>query len=370
MLAFQPKTCVGFRYAPGLLIGAMLACVALRASASPDRILRSDFEPGISAAVEKWTWVPFADAKCGDGSSVGIGVNLTMKSDRVLIYLEGGGACWSNLTCALGLADHFLSGYGATDFAADSTDTTGLAKTGGFFDRAAVANPFNDYSYVYVPYCTGDVHAGDHVVTYTTGPGYHVGFSNMTKFLIALADTFPAAGRIILAGSSAGGMGATINWWQTREAFPQVRVDMINDSGAIMPADVATSPSNLEQTWRTQWNLAATLPPGCTACANSFDVILAFYAGEFPNSRGALLLYVSDSVLPAFYGITSSTFSAGLSELETQQFDPTATLKYFNEAGSGHVLWFNPALTTNGVTVQQFIAQMVADDPGWSSEKP
>jgi len=350
-----------------LLAIALFAAHAQPTLAATDRILRSDFEAGLSATLEQWTWEPFADAQCGDGSSVGIGVNLTTKSDRVLIYLEGGGACWSEQTCYGALPTTTIS-YPASQFVADTAST--LALSGGFFDRTAVNNPFKDYSYVYVPYCTGDVHAGDNVVTYGTHTTHHVGFTNMTKFLAALADTFPNAGRIVLAGSSAGGLGATINWWQTQETFTRVRVDMINDSGAIMPADVATNPSDLEQTWRTQWNLAATLPPGCTACANSFDVILAFYASEFPNSRGALLSYVSDSVLPFFYGISFSTFSAGLTELETQQFDPTVTLKYFNEAGSGHVLWFSPTKATNGVTVQQFITQMVSDDPGWTSEKP
>jgi hypothetical protein len=31
------------------------------------------------------------------------------------------------------------------------------------------------------------------------------------------------------------------------------------------------------------------------------------------------------------------------------------------------VLWFSPTLTTNGVTVQQFVTQMVTDDKSWTS---
>ena len=352
---------------PGCIALLLLAFAALPASASPDRVFWNDFEPAISAADETWTWIPFDDARCGDGSSVGLGVNLSSMSDRVLIYLEGGGACWSALTCYFFQTATNFSGYSASDFAADAADPAYLAKPGGFFDRTAAANPFKDYSYVYVPYCTGDVHAGDNVVTYGTSTAWHVGFRNMTVFLKRLADTFPQAGRIVLAGSSAGGIGATMNWWQTQQAFPNVRVDMINDSGAVMPEDVMPSPNTEEQQWRAQWNLAATLPPGCSACATSFDVIFAFYANEFPASRGALLSYTQDSVLPLFYGISTSKFTQGLGELETQQFAPTSTLKFFNEAGSGHELWFTPSLTTNGVTVQQFVTQMVTDDANWSS---
>jgi len=120
---------------------------------------------------------------------------------------------------------------------------------------------------------------------------------------------------------------------------------------------------------RTNWNLAATLPPGCAACAASFDVIFAFYASEFPQHRGALLSFEQDTVLPAFYGINGSAFTTGLTELEAQQFDTTSSLRYFARAASGHELWFKPQDKTNTTTVQQFVTQMVTDDLNWVSQK-
>ncbi|WP_437852784.1 hypothetical protein [Sorangium sp. So ce363] len=48
---------------------------------------------------ENWTWVPFSNAFCANGDAAGIGVNLTGKSKRVVVYLEGGGACWDEDTC-------------------------------------------------------------------------------------------------------------------------------------------------------------------------------------------------------------------------------------------------------------------------------
>ncbi len=345
--------------------------VALPAAAAIDRISWNGFEGPIAAPSETWTWVDFPNAQCGDGSATGIGINPTTLSDRVLIYLEGGGACWDAVTCyLLQSATNFTTGYGPAQFAADSTDTSGLAQPGGFFDRSATANPFKNYSYVYVPYCTGDAHAGSNVVALFGSSAHFVGFRNISAYLERLAVTFPNAGRIVLAGSSAGGLGATLNWWQTQNAFPETRVDMINDSGAIMPEDVLPQPNTTEQTQRTNWNLAATLPPGCTACASAFDVIVSFYAGVFPDSRGALLTYNPDSVLPTFYGISSSKFSLGLAELETQQFDPTTTLHYFQTGTSGHELWFSPALTVGSTSVQAFVRQMVTDDANWTSVHP
>ncbi|HZX91236.1 MAG TPA: pectin acetylesterase-family hydrolase [Rudaea sp.] len=350
---------------------AVVVAAAEPAHADVDRIFWNGFEPAITATAETWTWVPFDNAYCGNGTKTGIGVNPTSASGRLLIYLQEGGACWNAFTCSIGLADNFTTGYGASKFSVDSTDTTYLAQPGGLFDRSAAANPFKDYSYVFVPYCTGDTHSGSNVVSLGTGLTAHfVGFRNMSAYLERLAVTFPAVERVVLAGSSAGGFGAAANWWQTAQAFPGVRVDMIDDSGAIMPNDALPSPDTQLQAQRTAWNLDATAPPGCIDCATSLDAIYTFGSTAFPGSRGALLSYEQDNVLPVFYGITTQKFTQGLTETENQLFDPSANLRYFNVSGSGHVLWFSPSLSTQSTTVLQFITLMVTDDPSWGSITP
>lgn len=359
-----------------LRIAATLLLSASAPASATDRIFRNGFEPGITAPAETWTWVPFSNARCGDGSTAGIGVNFTSASDRLLIYLQGGGACWDYATCYLfDTATNFTGGYSELDFEADVADDTGIALPGGFFDRTAAANPFRDYSYVFVPYCTGDTHAGSNVTQLkfltSTKTAYFVGYANLRAYLDRLSATFTAPGRVVLAGSSAGGFGAVLNWWQAAEAFPGVRTDMIDDSGAVMPNDVLSASALTEQqTQRTVWNLAAAIPPGCSGCATAFDPIYAFDSATFPGSRGALLSYTQDSVLPTFYGISTSSFTTGLFETEAQNTFSTGNLRYFDEAGSGHVLWFSPALTSQTTSVLQFVTKMVEDDPGWSSVGP
>jgi len=350
-------------------MAASLALVSLSSVAAPDRVFRSDFEPPISAPAEQWTWVPFDDAFCGDGSTVGIGVNLTAKSERLLIYLGGGGACWDELTCYILQVANDFNGYSEADFISEASSQALLAQPGGFFDRSSAGNPFKDYSYAFVPYCTGDLHAGSNVMQLGVHTAFFVGSRNMAAYLARLARTFPNVDRVVIAGSSAGGFGAVLNWRQTAEAFPGVRVDMIDDSGTVMPEDVLPLPNNVELAQRAAWNLAATLPPGCAQCASSFDGIFSFYAAEYPGSRGALLAYEQDSVLPAFYQITLAKFTQGLTELEAQQFDPTTTLRYFARAAINHVLWFKPQDTTNTTTVQQFVTQMVTEDLNCVSQK-
>lgn len=323
----------------------------------------------ITAPAEQWTWIPFDDAFCANGSTTGIGVNLTTKSSRVIIYLEGGGACWDATTCyTLGTASNITSGYGEADFKGEAASTSYLAEQGGFFDRSDATNPLKDYSYVYVPYCTGDIHAGNNVADYGGKMTKHVGFKNMSAYLARVVPTFPAAERVVIAGSSAGGLGAAYNWWQTQQAFGSVRVDLIDDSGTPMPTDVPAH--GYEPTQRTNWGLEGTIPPGCTACKQNLDALLPFYAQQFPTHRGALLSYVQDSVLPTFYGISTMQFEQGLTEETTQKFDPSPNLRYFLVGSSGHVLWFDPSLTTKSLTLKQFVTQMLSDDPAWASVAP
>jgi len=352
---------------------ALAAMAAAPALAAVDRVFWNGFEAPISATTDQWTWVDFPDSQCGDGSATGIGINPSTLSNRLMIFLEGGGACWDEFRCftsPLPFAEHF-DGYGATQFAQDVADTGGLAQPGGFFDRSEATNPFKDYSFVFVPYCTGDIFAGSNVVDFGSGHVAHfVGYRNMDLFLRRLAATFRSPGRVVIAGSSAGGLGAAYNWWQAQNAFPSTNVYMIDDSGTPMPEDVLPQPNTTELTQRANWNIAATLPPGCTACETAFDVFFGFYASALPDDRGALLSFNPDTVLPLFYGISGSAFSTGLAEVEAQQFDPSSHLRYWQTNSAGHVLWTHPTSTVSGTTVRDFITKMVSDDANWVSIKP
>jgi hypothetical protein len=145
---------------------------------------------------------------------------------------------------------------------------------------------------------------------------------------------------------------------------------MIDDSGAFMPADVETQGTMVEPLWRSQWNLASSLPVGCTGCATSLSALYGYYAATFSSSRGALLSYTEDSVTPAFYGITTAQFTSGLDEDLSTYFTPSANLKSFLDGAAGSVMWFNPSLSAATTTLQQFVTKMVADDSSWASVGP
>jgi hypothetical protein len=318
----------------------------------------------IDAPARTWTWVPFTNAYCANGSTTGIGVNPGDAGGRLVIYLMGGGACWDENTCYVArTAFHIESGYDASEFAVDAA-----LLGNSIFNRNDATNPFRDDSFVFVPYCTGDVHAGSNpTADYGGRITRHVGYQNMAAFLARIVPTFPDANRVILSGSSAGGYGALANWWQTQQAFGALRVDLIDDSGPPLPAPYASE--DLEQTWRTAWNLAAAAPPGCTACADGFDAIIPFYGTTMTGRRAALLSYDQDFVISSFYVISGTQFQSAIDVLATAMA-PLEGWRHFYVAGNGHTLLGTPNVAQSGVTVREFVTKMVEDDPGWVSVEP
>jgi hypothetical protein len=327
----------------------------------------------IVALAETWTWVPITNAYNVDGSTTGIGVNLNPASSNVLIFMNGGGACWNDLTCYV-LQTATLEPYGATQFSNDlaAFTTPGSGDYAWFYDRTVATNVFKDFNYVFVPYSTGDVFAGSRTNLYGTTVTRQVGFLNFSNYLQCLVPTFPSATYVVLAGSSAGGLGAAFNWWQTQEAFSSARVDLIDDSGPILPeAVIAEGSGGFGTTAISNWNLTAAVPITCAECPTNFDSIFSFFASVHPDNRAAFLSYSSDTVMPSYYGLSTSQYNAGLSEFLAGPFNPNTNFAYFILSGSGHVLLPGaPSDSTAGVNLEQFLSEMVTNYPGWTSVHP
>src|SRR5262245_45647830 len=65
----------------------------------------------LAAPHEQWSWISVPGSVCGYGSQAGFVVQPTTRSRELVIYLMGGGGCYSAQTCAQGMAAN-LSGYG------------------------------------------------------------------------------------------------------------------------------------------------------------------------------------------------------------------------------------------------------------------
>jgi hypothetical protein len=104
-------------------------------------------------AAEAWT--PFeggSETTCADGSAVGF-LERAADPTRVVLFFEGGGACFSEESCA-------FDGDDKVYISSSEVTPQSLRDRGGVFDFDEPQNPVADYSFVYVPYCTGDGHLG------------------------------------------------------------------------------------------------------------------------------------------------------------------------------------------------------------------
>ena len=107
----------------------------------------------------------------------------------------------------------------------------------GIFDLDNPRNPVRDWSFVFVPYCTGDVHSGSNNATYRnpdTGEPYtirHRGADNFRVVMEWMRANFIAPDEILVAGSSAGAYGAATHYARIRDAYPGGQAAMLGDAG-------------------------------------------------------------------------------------------------------------------------------------------
>jgi hypothetical protein len=259
-----------------------------------------------------WTWVPIDGAVCRDGSATGIGLNLNPQSKNLMIFLEGGGACFNALTCGMNPANF-------------NKNSLGTAASGGLLDRTDMKSPVKDWNFVYVPFCTGDIFGGNHpnaTVTGVTGKQQFVGYVNMSRFVARLAPTFKDATKVLLTGISAGGFGAAANYPQVARAFSPIPVYSLDDSGP--PMEDPYVPKCLQKEWSDLWGFDKTILADCGSdCPDptnyTLDAVI-HTAKAYPKIPFGLVEDTDDSVITLFYGFGASNCTAGLSVVPGAQF--------------------------------------------------
>jgi hypothetical protein len=318
-----------------------------------------------------WSWVAFPDSMCRDGSTTGIGVRYGV-GDNLVIYFEGGGACFNSDTCAL---NELWKNFGEFKFDAWAL---GIGQ-GGIFDDDP-QNPVRDWSFIYVPYCTGDVHAGDREnvgIAGVLGAQQFVGYRNVAAYLERIVPTFAEAGHVLVTGSSAGGFGAALNYDRIAGAFPNSAVTLLDDSGP--PMSDPYMPVCMQQLWRDLFNFDATLPADCADCFGEDGggiSNLATYLGEkWSDQRLALFSSERDGVIRTFFGYgledcsggsyTGEAFEAGLYELRDEILGEGPVWGSYFVPGTGHTILSSPnfySTEVGGVPLTSWLEALLAGD--------
>ena len=313
----------------------------------------------------QWTWVDLPGTECSDGSQTGIAMNPGDSAD-VVVFLDGGGACWDTLTC-------FTAGtakpgpYGRTQWEAQRD----AELPGSLFDRTLPGNPFSQDTLVFVPYCTGDVHAGNAVQSFPGAPrAWHFkGLVDVQKALDFVAASLPAPGKLVVSGSSAGGFGSLLAFDLFRTRFPSVKGYAVDDSGPLLVGN-DINPA-IRAAWFASWRLDQVILPICPGCAQDLSKLYPTLSQKFPGDRISLLSSTRDLVISAFFLLTPSEFEAALGRLTTDVIAPLPNARTFLVAGQTHTMLGAPQrFTAGGVPLVEWLRRQVEDDPAWQSVGP
>src|SRR5947207_2143905 len=122
------------------------------ADAGPDALgpRFDDLKPNMVNVIK-----PGAPTICSRGTEYAYFV-IPGAKDKVIIEFEGGGACWDQKTC--GFASSLFKE--TVDIEKHMVD---LAGSQTWYDHANPNHPMKDWTHVFIPYCTGDIHWGDNV---------------------------------------------------------------------------------------------------------------------------------------------------------------------------------------------------------------
>lgn len=152
-----------------------------------------------------WKRVDIPNARCGDGSKYSVFLNVANRdTDKLLVEIMGGGACWSASSCkTLSLMAQLRNIPNVPGFS--------------YMTWNGASHPWSKHAMIYFPYCTGDVHSTDVVIDYDREGEitYHQGYRNITNALQYLEEQgwvdFKKYRDVTLWGASAGAIGALVH---------------------------------------------------------------------------------------------------------------------------------------------------------------
>lgn len=273
-------------------------------------------------------------------------------SDQVLLYLQGGGACWDYLSCYV-LKTALIDANGAGE--------------SGMIDLSNPASPVRDYNVVYAPYCDGSVFTGDATVDYQGNRTFHHGLWNLSVAVDAVKREFPNPRRIVVAGSSAGGYGTFAGYGVMRVAFPDTEIIVYNDSGPGVQNPDATE-DVLNRT--RNWNFTKRIPTSCTECNPQYTFLLDWAFQRDPSLRVAMYSYQQDGTISGFLSLAGAPYQALLLDVtgEVHRRNPDRFKRYF-PLGTKHTILQYPEFYTqviDGVSIRDWSQAFLDDSAAWN----
>lgn len=332
-----------------------------------------------------WRFVPLPQTVCRRGEATGIGIHAPpagASTNKALLVMMGGGACDTVLNCAKNPAS-----FDADWFRASVTGEwlvwPGFLKQGVFdslhsqwWETSRPDNEIANYYQVFIPYCSGDMHAGDDLSAEVTDPllgsywEYFNGYENTRRFFQYVVQhvvpnlTRPA--EIVLSGVSAGAFGALTNAHRLREMLPaDVKLTLLSDSAPPLTGSAATGGDYFhacqQRHWANTFHYERTFLAKCGSACPAAEWLAPwtdYQLSHYPQMPEAFLSSTKDATilglmngaqdLPACQAqgslptVDEAAFTAGLTALRNRlqlatQLHGTPTASYVIGGSSQHV---------------------------------
>ena len=168
--------------------------------------------------------------RCADGTMSGFYHRQGSDPNLFVIFLQGGGACYDEITCKK-----------RANSPLGSSKKWAPTRVGGdLLDVDCSINPsFCNATTVYIPYCTGDVHGGNNTSPSSLSWGlYFDGHANFARIVETLIAKYKlnSSPHVLLTGDSAGGVGTFKNIDYLQRQLPKSTVKGAPNAGWFFPA--------------------------------------------------------------------------------------------------------------------------------------
>lgn len=302
--------------------------------------------PESNTFADQWERVAAPEGcMCADGSPWSYFVREADPT-KVVLFFDGGGACFSAETCAPG-SDQYKQAIGFDN---------GFTESTGVFDFDNPENPFADYSMVFVPYCTGDVHAGNTTKDYGNGVVIeHKGFVNGSAALDALVERFANVDTLIVAGVSAGSFPTAIYAGLAADKLPKAAIKVIADGSGAIPDAMGLVASN--------WNILDALPDWPEFAGATYDKVTPSWTFEVTAAHDPAITfarhdYAFDSVLAGYArlaGVATDDLVSVMRRNEQRVEATGAVVASWIAPGSNHTILQKPDMYTETLNGTRFI---------------
>jgi Pectinacetylesterase len=226
---------------------------------------------------------PGGNTTCARGDPFAFWARLA-DPKRLVVFFQGGGGCFDETTCAVG-STWFDDSVGVEDHP---------RYAGGVLDLRDRRNPLRNWSWVFIPSCTGDVHLGDKRNRYGSVIVEQRGWQNARAALRWAFRRFRDVDAVFVTGCSAGSVGSAFHVPSVLERWPRARVTQLGDSLAF----VFHRPLNL-----TDWDAHRHFPSFFRVGQRRFTMVeyLRALARRYPEHVFSRFNHASDDVQERFY---------------------------------------------------------------------